>query len=78
MRRSPGAYRIRNLLASIAQALLDRYAEYGSDEWEWCDERLTYNCARVPQALILAGTHSKILSLPSAAFARCFGFSRRT
>lgn len=66
LRRYSGACRVRAQMESMAGALLARYEQYGSEEWHWCDERLTYNCARVPQALILAGH-----ALDEARFTEC-------
>ncbi len=56
----------RDRLQALARSLLDRYKQYRSDGWEWCDEQLTYNSARVPQALILAGA-----ALDDTCFVEC-------
>jgi glycosyltransferase involved in cell wall biosynthesis len=48
-----GAHRLRLLLAERLMAILSRA---GTDDWMWFEERLTYDNARLSQALIATGT----------------------
>lgn len=41
--------------AELLDRLLARFDEHASDDWPWCDDILTYDNARIPQALLLAG-----------------------
>ena len=48
-----GAHRLRVLLADRLMSILSRI---GTEDWTWFEERLTYDNARLPQALIATGT----------------------
>ena len=43
------------LLRTLAARLSGWYVDHRSDEWRWFEEKLTYDNARMPQALIVAG-----------------------
>jgi Glycosyl transferases group 1 len=47
--------RLRQLLETLGKRLLDEYCGYRSDDWRWFEGSLTYDNARLPQALIAAG-----------------------
>jgi glycosyltransferase involved in cell wall biosynthesis len=46
---------LRPLLATLAERLADWYAGVRTDQWRWFEDYLTYDNARLPQALIAAG-----------------------
>ena len=52
-RRDPQA---RRLLERLVQQLADAYASSASDEWSWFEDKLTYDNARLSQALIAGGS----------------------
>jgi len=45
----------RDTLGGLAHRLCGRFAEYGTDDWPWCEDVVTYDNGRLPQALIIAG-----------------------
>lgn len=55
LRRFGEATHIRELMESMAGELHAKYKESQGPDWRWLDNRLTYNNARIPQSLILAG-----------------------
>ena len=55
LRRYADASQTKEQLGSMAQSLFDRYNKHRTNDWEWFEDRLTYNNARLPQAMILAG-----------------------
>ena len=56
-RPDPGALpeSLAKLLRTLADRLAAVYADGRQDEWRWFEESLTYDNARLPQALIAAG-----------------------
>ncbi len=46
----------RSLLERLVQQLADAYESNASDEWSWFEDKLTYDNARLPQALIAGGS----------------------
>ena len=46
---------LRGLLEELGNRLLAVYSGYRSDDWRWFESSLTYDNARLPQALIAAG-----------------------
>jgi len=46
---------LRRLLEVLAGRLLDIYSGFATPDWPWFEETLTYDNARLPQALIAAG-----------------------
>jgi hypothetical protein len=46
---------LRRLLGVLANRLLDVYTKFRTDKWRWFENNLTYDNARLPQALIAAG-----------------------
>ena len=46
---------LRSLLESLGNRLLAVYSGYRTDDWQWFESSLTYDNARLPQALIAAG-----------------------
>jgi hypothetical protein len=45
------------LLGTLAGRLFDTYIATQGDNWHWFEDELTYDNARLPQALIVAGNH---------------------
>lgn len=40
----------------LAERLLGRFQKESTEQWPWCEETLSYDNARLPQALIVSGT----------------------
>ena len=55
LRAFQGESRVEVLQKMLAERLLARFQEGGSGEWPWCDDIVTYDNARLPQALIVSG-----------------------
>ena len=45
----------RNIIAAFAEDLMERYETHGHAHWQWFESSLSYDNARLPQALIVAG-----------------------
>lgn len=45
----------RKAMVRLAERLNAAFAEHESDEWPWCEDIVTYDNGRLPQALIVAG-----------------------
>jgi len=54
----PGDRAALNAADSLANRLLDAYRATRTDKWRWFEDELAYSNARLPQALIRAGTRS--------------------
>ncbi|MCK5001499.1 MAG: glycosyltransferase family 4 protein [Gammaproteobacteria bacterium] len=39
----------------LSERLMQWFRNYSSEDWPWCEETLTYDNARLPQALLLSG-----------------------
>lgn len=46
---------VRELLVSAGENLLERIVTHGQPDWPWFEPSLTYDNARIPQALLVAG-----------------------
>jgi glycosyltransferase involved in cell wall biosynthesis len=55
LREFPNDHGVRTMLEKLAQRLDSAFKEHESADWPWCEDVVTYDNARVPQALILAG-----------------------
>jgi glycosyltransferase involved in cell wall biosynthesis len=55
LREFPDDQAARTVLMTLARRLENAFEEYEGDGWAWCEDVVTYENARVPQALILAG-----------------------
>lgn len=55
LRQYPEATQVRELMHTAAGRIVEKFVANASDDWPWCEETVTYDNARVPQALILAG-----------------------
>jgi glycosyltransferase involved in cell wall biosynthesis len=52
----PGDVNAKNLKSRLGERLLSSFKENSSDDWLWCEDIVTYENARLPQALIALGT----------------------
>lgn len=53
--RHPTNERVGGLRATLVARLMDRFSAHARDEWDWLADDATYDNARLPHALILAG-----------------------
>lgn len=54
LQKFEGASAVRRCLVSLADSLLEAYAEHSSKGWNWFEDILTYGNAKMPHALMLA------------------------
>ena len=47
--------RARGVLMRLSDRLMQQFRDFATTDWPWCTDTLTYDNARLPQALILAG-----------------------
>jgi len=47
---------VRTQLDALASAIADDYDRHRADDWIWCEDMMTYDNARIPEALLRAGT----------------------
>ena len=62
----PGDRAALNAADALANRLLDSYRAHRSADWKWFENVLAYSNARLPQALIRAGTRSANDAMVSA------------
>jgi hypothetical protein len=55
LRRNDDDHRVRGLLKALGGRLRDRFKQYATEDWYWNEEVLTYDNARLPQALMACG-----------------------
>jgi hypothetical protein len=55
LREFPDDQAARAVLKTLARRLETAFQEHEGADWPWCEDVVTYDNARVPQALILAG-----------------------
>jgi glycosyltransferase involved in cell wall biosynthesis len=55
LRRFDGDQVVRQARSELAERLLARYQAHRSDDWHWFDDRVTYDNAVMPHALLLCG-----------------------
>jgi hypothetical protein len=55
LREFPSDHAVCAVLQTLAQRLDSAFQEHETADWPWCEDVVTYENARVPQALILAG-----------------------
>jgi glycosyltransferase involved in cell wall biosynthesis len=58
-RRLPGNRGARRILDELAARLHQMYMEERSDDWVWFEDVLTYDNAKLPQALLVSGEHTR-------------------
>ncbi len=57
LRRFGGDTRVREIMSTLSEKLLDLFQKVADDEWYWCENIVTYDNARISQALIVAGSY---------------------
>ena len=55
LRRNEGDQKVREILRSLGERLSGRFKECATKDWNWHEELVAYDNARVPQALIACG-----------------------
>jgi hypothetical protein len=55
LRRNGNAHEIRSLLVSLGNRLRDRFRQFATKDWQWHESELTYDNARLSEALIACG-----------------------
>jgi glycosyltransferase involved in cell wall biosynthesis len=53
--RYSGDSRAKRMRKILSDRLMQRFRDSASEDWPWCDDILTYDNARLPQALLLSG-----------------------
>ena len=53
--RNPESQQIETTCKMLSERLMQWFRNYASEDWPWCEETLTYDNARLPQALLLSG-----------------------
>jgi glycosyltransferase involved in cell wall biosynthesis len=55
LRRNDDDRQVRNLLKALGNRLLERFREFAAKDWQWHEAVLTYDNARLPEALLACG-----------------------
>jgi len=55
LRCKPDDHRVRERLRSLGERLSTRFTQYATKDWNWHEEELAYDNARIPQALMACG-----------------------
>ena len=55
LERFPGDTNVRRIRTRLGERLGERFAENASEDWPWCEDTVTYDNAKLPNALILCG-----------------------
>lgn len=55
LRSFEGDREVTKIQLSLSNSLLSRFPRNSEQEWPWCEEYLTYDNARIPQALLVSG-----------------------
>jgi hypothetical protein len=55
LRRNEDDQHVRELLQTLGNRLSTRFMQYATDDWKWHEDHLTYDNARMPQALMACG-----------------------
>jgi hypothetical protein len=55
LRRNDDDREVRNLLESLGNRLLERFRHFATKDWQWHEDVLTYDNARLPEALLACG-----------------------
>ncbi|NOR40666.1 MAG: glycosyltransferase, partial [Gammaproteobacteria bacterium] len=50
-----GGSRGRRMRKILSDRLMQQFRDFATEDWPWCDDVLTYDNARLPQALLLSG-----------------------
>ena len=55
LRRNDDDHEVRSLLESLGNRLLERFRQCATKDWQWHEAELTYDNARLPEALMACG-----------------------
>ncbi|MDY6826567.1 MAG: glycosyltransferase family 4 protein [Bacillota bacterium] len=55
LRRFGGDARVRQIMKELAEKIYHLHQKNADDDWYWCEDILSYDNARIPQALMVAG-----------------------
>jgi hypothetical protein len=55
LERFPGDTNVRRVRAMLGGRLYHLFAEHATADWPWCEDTVTYDNAKLPNALILCG-----------------------
>ncbi|MDH3465573.1 MAG: glycosyltransferase family 4 protein [Gammaproteobacteria bacterium] len=55
LRRNDHDQQVRELLQTLGDRLSSRFTQYATEDWNWHEDQLTYDNARLPQALMACG-----------------------
>ena len=55
LRRNDSDLQVRRLLKALGNRLLERFRHFATKDWQWHEAELTYDNARLPEALIVCG-----------------------
>ena len=55
LRRNDNNHQVRELIKSLGDRLLARFRQYATKDWQWHESMLTYDNARLPEALMACG-----------------------
>jgi hypothetical protein len=50
-----GDSRAKRMRRMLSDRLMQQFREFATEDWPWCEDTLTYDNARLPQALLLSG-----------------------
>jgi len=53
--RYSGDSRAKRMRRILSDRLMQQFRDFASEDWPWCEDTLTYDNARLPQALLLSG-----------------------
>jgi glycosyltransferase involved in cell wall biosynthesis len=53
--RYPGNSQMETMCSILSNKMMQWFRNTASEDWHWCEETLTYDNARLPQALLLSG-----------------------
>ncbi|MGM0689628.1 MAG: glycosyltransferase family 4 protein [Bacillota bacterium] len=57
LRRFGGDTKVRQIMSDLVDKILYLFEQNADDDWFWCEDIVTYDNARLPQALIVAGNY---------------------
>jgi len=55
LERFPGDTNVRRIRGILGTRLYERFAGYATEDWPWCEDTVTYDNAKLPNAMILCG-----------------------
>ncbi|MEN8133721.1 MAG: glycosyl transferase family 1, partial [Pseudomonadota bacterium] len=53
--RYSGDSRVKRMCKILSGRLMKQFSDFATEDWPWCEEMLSYDNARLPQALLLSG-----------------------